>query len=189
MFNKERISVFSQEETVRKQVLLIALNIVVIVLFMAVAAFPAEPAAGTTTTTKTSDATTTSLKPGQKLVTLYVSNMACNNCVNYVNKALTGIDGVDKVEISLKGGTAQVVYDTTKVQPEALVAAVTKAGYPTSLVLDKTAATAKAGCPAACGRKESCGSKACKHKVASDSVVVEKGATCDPKTKTCTPGK
>lgn len=189
VFNEEQISVFDQEETVRKQALLsIALTMAVMVLFAAGTVLSAEPPAGTASVAKASDTASVPLKPGQKMVMLYVSKMTCNGCVDQINKTLTSVNGVDKVEVNLKEGTAQVIYDPTKVQPEALAAAVTKAGYPASLTSDKKTATAKAGCdPSACGLKKTCGSQTCTHKAASDSI--EKGATCDPKTKTCTPNK
>ena len=173
----------------KKQALLMtALTVAVMTLFTAGTVLSAEPITGTATVAKMGDTASVPLKPGQKMVMLYVSKMTCNGCVDHVNKALTSVSGVDKVEVSLKEGVARVIYDPIKVTPEALVAAVTKAGYSSSLTPNKVAAAAKAGCdPSACGMTKTCDPKACAHKAVSDSMG--KGATCDPKKKTCTPGK
>lgn len=68
----------------------------------------------------------------ERTVTLAVENMTCALCGPTVKKALTRLDGVGKVEISADKGTATVTFDDTRTTIEALVAATTKAGYPSS---------------------------------------------------------
>jgi len=49
-----------------------------------------------------------------------------------VKRALEGLDGVEKAEVSLSRGEARVVYDPEKVGVEAMIAAVKKAGFQAS---------------------------------------------------------
>lgn len=43
-------------------------------------------------------------------IKLNVSGMNCNHCVNRVETALNELEGVEKVKVNLKKGTAQVKY-------------------------------------------------------------------------------
>ena len=102
--------------------------------------------------------------PGETAM-LKVSGMTCGSCVSHVTKALSALDGVNDVTVSLDKGSAEVIYDAAKVKPAMLAQAVTKAGYTTE-VGEVTQASAKAaGCdPAACasmkdGKKEGCCAK------------------------------
>ncbi len=58
--------------------------------------------------------------------TLTIQGMMCQHCVAHVTKALTGVPGVDTVEVSLEKNCAVV---TGAPQREALKAAVEEAGY------------------------------------------------------------
>ena len=88
--------------------------------------------------------------PGETAM-LKVSGMTCGSCVSHVTKALSAIEGVNDVTVSLEKGSAEVIYDAAKVKPAMLAEAVTKAGYKAE-VGDITQASAKAaGCdPAEC---------------------------------------
>lgn len=59
-------------------------------------------------------------------VTLSVEGMMCPRCVAHVKEALTAVKGVTSVEVSLEEKSATVVGTAS---PDALKAAVTKAGY------------------------------------------------------------
>ena len=59
---------------------------------------------------------------------LKVEGMMCNHCVAHVTKALQGVEGVKEVTVDLKKKTATVTSDT-EISNEALIAAVTEAGY------------------------------------------------------------
>ncbi|MFQ5658218.1 MAG: cation transporter [Candidatus Methylomirabilales bacterium] len=49
-----------------------------------------------------------------------------------VKRALEGLDGVEKAEVSLSRGEARVSYDPQKVGVEAMIEAVKKAGFQAS---------------------------------------------------------
>ena len=59
---------------------------------------------------------------------LDVEGMMCQHCVAHVNKALSGIEGVESVEVSLEGKTATVTLDK-EVADDVLTKAVVDAGY------------------------------------------------------------
>ncbi len=60
--------------------------------------------------------------------TLHVDGMMCEHCVMHVTKALEGVEGVEKAEVSLKKKTA-VVEMQPGTDVNALAAAVADAGY------------------------------------------------------------
>ena len=66
---------------------------------------------------------------GNREVLLLVTGMTCGMCVKHVTKALLGLPGVCKAEVTLDPGTAVVAYDPAKVTLEAMLAAVRAAGY------------------------------------------------------------
>ena len=59
---------------------------------------------------------------------LDVEGMMCQHCVAHVNKALSGIEGVEAVEVSLEGKTATVTL-AKEVADDVLTKAVVDAGY------------------------------------------------------------
>ena len=59
---------------------------------------------------------------------LDVEGMMCQHCVAHVNKALSGIEGVEAVEVSLEGKTATVTL-AKEVADDVLAKAVADAGY------------------------------------------------------------
>jgi copper chaperone CopZ len=61
------------------------------------------------------------------LVTLQIDGMSCGHCLNAVNKALNGVAGAKVNEVKM--GRAVVELPAEGPGPEALVAAVQKAGY------------------------------------------------------------
>ncbi len=70
---------------------------------------------------------------GAKTVTLAVSGMTCAACPITVKKALSKVDGVEKVEVSYENKEALVTYDDTKISTEALTKATEGAGYPSEV--------------------------------------------------------
>ena len=60
--------------------------------------------------------------------TLNIEGMMCAHCVAHVEKALSAIDGVDKVEMSLEDKSA-VLSLSKEVDDKVLTDAVTEAGY------------------------------------------------------------
>lgn len=77
----------------------------------------------------------------EQTVKLAVANMTCVSCVPIVKGALSAIPGVTKVVVSAPTASATVTFDDQKATVEALIAAVTNAGYPTKIAAAATTAT------------------------------------------------
>lgn len=57
-----------------------------------------------------------------------IKGMSCQHCVKSVEKALGGLAGVSKVEVSLEQGQA-TIEESAPVDDQAVKAAVEKAGF------------------------------------------------------------
>jgi mercuric ion binding protein len=68
-----------------------------------------------------------------KTVTLAVPGMNCSACPLTIKKALTKVDGVTKVDVSLDDLQAVVTFDDAKATVAALTKATKDAGYPSSV--------------------------------------------------------
>ena len=68
-----------------------------------------------------------------KTVTLEVPTMNCATCRITVKKSLENVDGVENAKVTYKPKLAVVSFDDTKTNINALIAATTKAGYPSNL--------------------------------------------------------
>lgn len=66
-------------------------------------------------------------------VTLSVPDMSCPACPITVKKALSRVEGVGKIEVSLEKREAVVAFDDTKTSIRKLTEATEMAGYPSSL--------------------------------------------------------
>jgi mercuric ion binding protein len=66
-------------------------------------------------------------------VTLSVPGMTCAACPITVKKALTKVDGVQKVEVSYEKLAAVVTFDDSRTTAEALTKATENAGYPSTV--------------------------------------------------------
>lgn len=66
-------------------------------------------------------------------VTLSVPGMTCAACPITVKKALTKVDGVQKVEVSYLKLVAVVTFDDNRTSVEALTKATENAGYPSAV--------------------------------------------------------
>jgi len=60
---------------------------------------------------------------------LRLSGLHCAACAGIVESALAAVDGVDEVRVNAASQRAQVRWDPARTTPEALVAAVRRAGY------------------------------------------------------------
>ncbi len=67
-------------------------------------------------------------------VQLSVPGMNCPSCPFTVQKSLTNLDGVISAKVTFKDKQASVTYDPAKVTVEQLIAATTKAGYPSKII-------------------------------------------------------
>ncbi len=68
----------------------------------------------------------------EKTVMLAVQNMYCAACPYTVRASLEAVPGVTEVAVSFKDKTATVTYDDAKTTMNALTAATTNAGYPST---------------------------------------------------------
>ena len=66
-------------------------------------------------------------------VTLSVSGMTCAACPITVKKALTKVDGVNKVDIIFEKREATVSFDDAKTNVQKLTKATEDAGYPSTV--------------------------------------------------------
>ena len=55
--------------------------------------------------------------------------MDCEGCVKSVTRMLSGVAGVENVDVSLEKALARVTYDPAKAGPAELKRAVERAGY------------------------------------------------------------
>ena len=62
-------------------------------------------------------------------ITIGIKGMTCGGCVAAVQRALQGLEGVRKVEVSLERGDARVEYSPGQVNVDRLRAAVEDAGF------------------------------------------------------------
>ena len=60
---------------------------------------------------------------------LKVQGMSCEHCVKAVNNALSGINGVADVSVSLKEGTVSFSHDPALAPVDVIKAAITGEGY------------------------------------------------------------
>jgi copper chaperone len=62
-------------------------------------------------------------------VEMKVEGMDCEGCVTSVTRMLTGVAGVEKVDVSLEEGRARVTFDPAKSNLAAFKKALERAGY------------------------------------------------------------
>jgi copper ion binding protein len=65
---------------------------------------------------------------------LKITGMHCAHCVATVEQALQKVSGVYGASVDLEHGSAEVDYDDRRAKPDALLAAVTDAGYGAEVV-------------------------------------------------------
>ncbi|MDR0588766.1 MAG: cation transporter [Burkholderiales bacterium] len=58
-----------------------------------------------------------------------VQGMTCNDCVVSIRKAVSEIDGVEKVNVSLEDGFAIVRFDDKKVDSGRIIAVIESVGF------------------------------------------------------------
>jgi copper chaperone len=62
-------------------------------------------------------------------VELKVEGMDCEGCVKSVTRMLSGVPGVQQVQVSLAEASAKVTYDPAQASVSAMKKAVERAGY------------------------------------------------------------
>jgi len=58
-----------------------------------------------------------------------IAGMTCDKCVQRVDRALRGVDGVTEVSVDRQAALATVTYDSTKTNMPALHDAILRCGY------------------------------------------------------------
>ena len=62
-------------------------------------------------------------------VELKVEGMDCEGCVKSVTRMLSGVPGVEEVDVSLEQARARVTYDPARSGPAEFKRAIERAGY------------------------------------------------------------
>ncbi|MEQ7219779.1 copper chaperone CopZ [Vagococcus fluvialis] len=65
-----------------------------------------------------------------------IDGMSCNHCVAKVEKAVSELDGVDKIKVKLKDAEAEakVKFDETKIPLDKVLEVITDLGYDASSI-------------------------------------------------------
>ncbi len=75
-----------------------------------------------------------SAQEASRTVELKVGNLWCASCTYIVRQALIRTPGVLDATVSSRTETAVVTYDPSKADPEALIAATAKYGFPSQVL-------------------------------------------------------
>ncbi len=67
-----------------------------------------------------------------KIIVLDIEGMTCEHCQKKIHDAIAGLDGIKNVIVDLEKNQAEVEYEPTKVNIDAMREAVTKTGYTVS---------------------------------------------------------
>ncbi|MGH7630883.1 MAG: heavy-metal-associated domain-containing protein [Gemmatimonadales bacterium] len=67
-----------------------------------------------------------------RAVTLHIEGMSCGHCLDAVNQVLGSLRGVALASVQI--GRASLRYDESVIDPEAIRAAVSEAGYRATVV-------------------------------------------------------
>ena len=62
------------------------------------------------------------------------TGMHCPSCSMLIQMDLSDLDGVQAVAVDHRSGLSEVTFDDTVVDPEAIVAAIVRAGYGAELL-------------------------------------------------------
>ena len=65
-------------------------------------------------------------------IVLEITGMSCDHCVGRVRKAIGGVAGVRDSDVRV--GSATVRFDSATASTDEITAAVTRAGYPASIM-------------------------------------------------------
>lgn len=87
-----------------------------------------ETADQKTNTESTTDKKTEEVAEGE-VVMVNVPSIQCNSCKRNITKALKGSDGINDVDVDVKGKTVKVTYDKAKTDLSKIESTITAAGY------------------------------------------------------------
>ena len=63
-----------------------------------------------------------------------IDGMSCAHCVAKVEKAVSELEGVEKVKVKLKDAEAKIKYDETKLPMDKILSVITELGYEASSI-------------------------------------------------------
>lgn len=63
-----------------------------------------------------------------------IDGMNCDHCVAKVEKAVSELDGVEKIKVKLKDAEAKIKFDETKVPLDKVLTVITELGYEASSI-------------------------------------------------------
>lgn len=63
-----------------------------------------------------------------------IDGMSCEHCAGKVEKAVSELDGVEKIKVKLKNAEAKIKFDETKIPLEKILETVTELGYEASSI-------------------------------------------------------
>jgi periplasmic mercuric ion binding protein len=66
----------------------------------------------------------------ERTLTLQVQNLVCHICALRVQRSLSQVKGVIRIEVSAEKETATVTFDDAETNADALIAATKNAGFP-----------------------------------------------------------
>ncbi len=73
------------------------------------------------------------MQNSRQTVILNVQNMTCSMCKFTIKKALSSVAGTEKVSVNFEDKTATVTFNPQKTNNNALIKAITNAGYPATV--------------------------------------------------------
>ena len=63
-----------------------------------------------------------------------INGMSCDHCVGRVEKAVSELDGVEKIKVKLKDAEAKIKFDETKIPLDKVLEVITDLGYDASSI-------------------------------------------------------
>lgn len=63
-----------------------------------------------------------------------IDGMNCDHCAAKVEKAVSELDGVEKIKVKLKDAEAKIKFDETKVPLDKVLTVITELGYEASSI-------------------------------------------------------
>lgn len=89
---------------------------------------------------------------GDSIATYRIEGMSCGGCLATIRQALSRVNGVDVYEVYIgRPGKAVVEYDPRRVSSQKIADAITKSGYPATLISKEEADRINGTNPAGCG--------------------------------------
>lgn len=73
---------------------------------------------------------------------LQIDRMTCGSCVKNIRTALSTVDGIYQVDVSVTAGSARVTYDPQKIDAAQIATLVSAVGYPAQVRRDVSATDA-----------------------------------------------